>query len=49
MGPTTINGIPAHPLWVHVVVVPALLVGVGAVVEVYRIGDSGAEAVWQSR
>lgn len=30
-------------------VVLALLVGVGAVVEVYRIGESGAEAVWRSR
>lgn len=31
------------------VVVLALVVGVGAVVEVYRIGDSGAKAVWQHR
>lgn len=32
-----------------VAVVLALVVGVGAVVEVYRIGDSGAKAVWQGR
>ncbi|WP_406088923.1 DUF2231 domain-containing protein [Streptomyces sp. NBC_01013] len=30
-------------------VVAALVVGVGAVAEVYRIGDSGAKAVWQHR
>ncbi|MBY8877314.1 DUF2231 domain-containing protein [Actinacidiphila acidipaludis] len=32
-----------------VAVVLALVVGVGAVVQVYRIGDSGAKAVWQGR
>ncbi|SEO28936.1 DUF2231 domain-containing protein [Actinacidiphila rubida] len=30
-------------------VVLALVVGAGAVVQVYRIGDSGAKAVWQGR
>ncbi|MFI0724129.1 DUF2231 domain-containing protein [Streptomyces sp. NPDC021224] len=32
-----------------VAVVLALVVGAGAVVEVYRIGDSGAKSVWQHR
>lgn len=32
-----------------VAVLLALVVGVGAVVQVYRIGDSGAKAVWQGR
>ncbi|MFE9096866.1 DUF2231 domain-containing protein [Streptomyces sp. NPDC007264] len=32
-----------------VVLVLALAVGVGAVVQAYRIGDSGAKAVWKGR
>ncbi|MEU6537145.1 DUF2231 domain-containing protein [Streptomyces sp. NPDC047000] len=37
------------PVLRGVALVLALLVGAGAVVEVYRIGDSGAGAVWQNR
>jgi hypothetical protein len=40
---TTIAGLPAHILLVHAVVV---VVAVGSVVTVYRIGDSGARASW---
>jgi hypothetical protein len=32
---------------VVVATVLALAVGAGAVVEVYKVGDSGAKAVWQ--
>ncbi|MFF9402152.1 hypothetical protein [Streptomyces sp. NPDC014744] len=40
----------ASSLPVHVaVLVIALVVAVGAVIDVYRIGDSGAKAVWHGR
>ncbi|WP_416062513.1 DUF2231 domain-containing protein [Rhodococcus indonesiensis] len=32
-----------------VTVLVAILVGVGATVQVYRVGDSGAQATWQDR
>ncbi|MEU6737407.1 DUF2231 domain-containing protein [Streptomyces physcomitrii] len=46
---TTETLAPARPVtavWV-VAIVLAVVTAVGAVVQVYRIGDSGAESVWQ--
>jgi hypothetical protein len=36
-------------IWRVIPLILALAAGVGAVVQVYRIGDSGAEAVWEDR
>jgi hypothetical protein len=47
--PTEATARKALPVWATAAVaVVAIVVSVGAVVELYRIGDSGAKAVWPS-
>ncbi|WP_338673798.1 DUF2231 domain-containing protein [Streptomyces sp. SCSIO 30461] len=52
-GPTDLRvswppmGAVSVPLWIAAVVL-ALAVGAGTIVQVYRIGDSGAQAVWRN-
>ncbi|MCK9894928.1 DUF2231 domain-containing protein [Frankia sp. AgB32] len=41
------SGGTAETLVLTVLAVLAVVLGVGAVVQIYRIGDSGAKAVWQ--
>jgi hypothetical protein len=44
---TQATSLKALPVWVTAVVaVVAIAVSVGAIVELYRIGDSGSKAVW---
>ncbi len=63
---TVVNGLPAHALLVHFLVVLApltalldivcglniivaimvLAVGLSAMIQIYRVGDAGAQSVW---
>jgi hypothetical protein len=47
---TTANGLRAVPVWITAVIaVVAIVVAAGSVVQLYRIGDSGAKADWNGR
>jgi hypothetical protein len=47
---TTGNGLRAVPVWITAVIaVVAIVVAAGSVVQLYRIGDSGAKADWNGR